>query len=334
MPDRPVRWTIVGCGRLADRRIAPAIRAAAHSKLHGFCSRDVSRAGEFAGRHEAPRAYATLDEVAADPEVTAVYLATPNHVHAAQAVRLLRGGKHVLTDKPMALSAAECDEMITAADSSGRTLGVMHQARFHPAHIHAVHLARQGKLGRLSIARVQLGIWYPPSDNWRLDPRQSGGGAAMDLAPHALDLLMQIGGPVKRVTAVTRNLRFDYPVEDFCHVQLEFAGGGIGLMELSYCVRTYGGRLEVYGSDGTFVADGTLQQAATYRTSVRLGDAPQPIEITEPGYADAFTAGVSDFANAIRDARPPVVTAADGRAVLRCIEALYESAHRLCAVDV
>ena len=326
MSDRSVRWVIIGCGRVADRRAAPAIRAASHALLHGFCSRDVTRAAEFAGRHEAPRAYASLDEVLADPDVAAVYLATPNHLHAEQAIRLLRGGRHVLTDKPMARTAAEAAEMVTAAEQSGRILGVVQPARFHPAHQHALRLMAGGRMGLLSIARAQLGIWYPPSDNWRLDPKRSGGGAAMDLAPHALDLLMQIGGPVARVSALSRRLRFEYEVEDFCHAQVEFAAGGIGLIETAYCVRTYGGRLEVYGSDGTFTSEGSFQAAQTCRTSVRLGDAPAPIETQEPGFADGFIAAINDFTAAVREGRQPLVTARDGLAVMHVIEAIYASA--------
>src|SRR5438128_10827069 len=104
----------------------------------------------------------------------------------------------------------------------------------------------------------------------------------MDLGPHALDLMLQIGGPVAKVSAWTGNLRFSYPVEDFCQARLEFARGGVALLETSYCASGYGGRLEVHGSKGTLTAEGSLQQSETYCTYLRLGDAAAPLETREP----------------------------------------------------
>src|SRR5207253_1295539 len=152
-----------------------------------FCSRDLIKAGTFAGRHDAPRAYASLDEVLYDDEVVAVYLATPNALHADQAVACLKGGRNVLTDKPIALSSIEARRIMQAAAGARRTVGVMHQQRFHPANIHAIRLMDEGTLGTLRSVRADIGIWYPPVESpddpdhrrlaWRLDPRMSGGGA-------------------------------------------------------------------------------------------------------------------------------------------------------------
>lgn len=326
MSDRLVGWAIVGCGRVADRRVAPAVRRADGAQLVGFCSRDLNRAAEFAGRHEAPRAFANLDEVLSDPAVTAVYVATPNRLHADQAVTCLEAGRHVLVEKPLALSAGQARRMVAAADKAGRTLGVVHQQRFHPANLHMIRCHDDGLLGKLSIVRSQIGIWYPPQPHWKFDPEMAGGGAAMDLGPHALDLMLELGGPVARVSAWTGHLRSNGPVEDFCSARIEFARGGVGLLDASYCVHAYGGRIEAYGSDGTFVADGSLQQAPVYRTSQRRAGDLAATEQQHDASTDTFAAIIEDFTDAVREHRPPTVTAADGVAVLEVIEAIYASA--------
>jgi len=321
-----VGWAIIGCGRVAERRVAPAIKRASGATLVGFCSRDLARAGAYAGRHEAPRAYATLDEVLQDDAVKAVYLCTPNVLHATQAEACLAAGRHVLVEKPLAVSSEDARRLAAAARRAGRVLGVVHQQRFHPANLHLIRLMDDQKLGKPLIVRMQIGIWYPPTDNWRFDPAMSGGGALMDLGPHAIDLMLQVGGPVAAVSSWTANLHFQGPVEDFCHARLEFVRGGVGLLEVSYCVRAYGGRIEVYGDAGTFIADGSLQQAQLFRSTLRLGESQTPAEVREDYYHDAFVDAIEDFTDAVREGREPTVRAADGQAVIEVIEAAYRSA--------
>lgn len=326
MTERKIGWAIIGCGRVVDRRVAPAIRRADGAELIGFCSRDLIRAGEFAGRHEARRAYGTIEEIFRDSDVEAVYIGTPNALHAAHAIACLEAGRNVLVEKPLALSAAEARRMSDTAQRAGRILSVMHQQRFHPANLHLLRLLDDGALGRPLIIRAQIGIWYPPNGNWRLDRAVSGGGATIDLAPHAVDIALEVGGPVARVSAVCANLNFKYGVEDFCQMRLEFARGAIGLIEMSYCTHAYGGRLEVYGSRGTFIADGSLQQAAFYRTALRHEGDNSATETVEDSYPHVFADAIEDFSDAIRDRRPPTVTIADAIDVMEIIDAAYESA--------
>ena len=323
---KPLGWAIVGCGRVADRRIAPALRKTPGAALIGFCSREAGRAAEFASRHGAARSYSSLEAMLSDREVDAVYLATPNHLHAPQAIACLQAGRHVLCDKPLARCASEGQQMCDAARRSGGALGLMHQGRFHPAHAEAIRAVRTGELGELTSIRAQIGIWYPPCENWRLDPGRSGGGAAMDLAPHALDLMLQIADPAVRISGWTGNLRFQYPVEDVCHARIEFAQGGIGLLEASYAVHAYGGRLEIYGSRGTWRIDGGFQAAPTCVVSRRTADANDWTEERFALSVDPFVLALDDFVSAMRAGRPPSVTAEDGVAELRLIEAIYRSA--------
>ena len=199
--DQTIGWGIVGCGRVADRRVAPVFSKLDGARLEAVCSRDMAKARTFASRHGDPRAYGDLDSLLRDDRVQAVYVATPNAFHAEQAIRCLHAGRHVLVDKPMAINFDQANEMVEAARASDRLLAVLHQQRFHPAHQHLLKLVREGKLGKINIVRIQIGFWYPPNGNWRLDPALSGGGAAMDLAPHAFDLALCLAGPIDSIAA-------------------------------------------------------------------------------------------------------------------------------------
>lgn len=301
-------------------------------RLIAFCSRELQKAGEFASRFGAQSAYDNVEVTLADPRVSAVYLAVPNAMHAELAIQCLRAGKHVLLDKPMALSASQSEAIVEAANQSGRILGLLHQQRFHPANQRLFAKIRDGSMGRIHLVRAQMGFWYALGDNWRLSRERSGGGAAMDLAPHALDILLQVAGPVRTVNARCFNLHIASDVEDFCTARLEFESGAVGQVDFSYCSHHYGGHLEVYGSEGTIIADGSLQQGERYRIWSRHRSEDMPVE--EGVTPSCFKLIVEDFANAVESGRTPTVSMHDGVRVMRVIDAIYESARQDRTVSV
>lgn len=319
-----IGWAILGCGRVADRRVAPVMAAAQDARLAAVCSRSASRARYFAERHAAARAYHSLDALLTDESVDVVYIATPHTLHADQAVRCLAAGKHVLVEKPMATDEAGARAMSEAARANKRLLGVMLQQRYHDANMHLIRLIDDGQLGRLNMIRIHIGMWYPPGDNWRYAPELSGGGAAMDLGPHAVDLMCELAGKAQRVTAHTNNLQFKAPVEDFCSARLEFESSAVGLLDVSYCFRDYGGRLEAYGSEAAYVANGSMQSAGLYQTWFRRGDKPGTMH--EDASNNCYAAAVEDFTDAVLNNGEPSIGPEEGLRAARIIEAIYESA--------
>ncbi|HVP12877.1 MAG TPA: Gfo/Idh/MocA family oxidoreductase [Phycisphaerae bacterium] len=328
-----VGWGVLGCGRVADRRFAPAFSKTSDAELVAFCSRDLSKARAYARRHHARRAHQSFDALLADPDVQVVYIATPNALHAAQAVRCVRAGKHVLVDKPMATCIRDALELVGAADETGRLVGVLQQQRFHPANMHLLRLRDDGTLGKLNVLRVQIGMWYPPNQSWRGTPALSGGGVVMDLAPHALDLMMEVGGEIVRVDAQIRALQFAGEVEDFACARLDLANGAIGLLELSYCQHQYGGRVEAYGSLASFAVEGSMQSAGKYYTWFRKGATPEPIQ-EHVSNTDCYLAAIEDFTDAVQHAGRPAIDMMDGLRVTRLIDAIYTSARTGRTVDV
>ncbi len=334
MPEpHVVGWGILGCGRVTERRIAPVFAHIPDTTLAAFCSRDKAKAELFRSRFGAGRAHGTFEDFLADDGISVVYLASPNDLHAAQAQACLAAGKHVLVDKPMATTSADAEAMAAAARQHGRILGVMHQQRFHPANMHLIRLRDDGVLGKLNLLRVQVAMWYPAIDNWRNNPAASGGGACMDLAPHTLDLMREVAGDIKRVSAQTGNLQFPLDVEDFCAARLEFASGAVGLVDLSYCCHHYGGRVEAFGSEGSFLVDGSMQTTGVYNTWLRRGDEVEPWQQSVCS-TDCYRDAIEDFTDAVRCGGEPAISMTDGIRVLRVIEAIYASAESGSPVDV
>jgi len=331
---QPVGWGIIGCGRVAEHRVAPAIRRTDGARIAAFCSRSPTRAAEFAGKFEAPGAYDSLESFLHDDRVHAVYVATPNDQHAQQVIACLRAGKHVLTDKPMALAVRDCEAMREQARQCGRVFGVCHQQRFHPAHADCFRLISSGALGRLTVLRAEMGFLFRPADAWRLRPEHAGGGPGMDLAPHAVDILLRAGGVVQRVLGNVANVRFDYPVEDFYQVRIDFQSGAVGIVEMTYCSHSYGGRLEVCGDEGSFLAEGSLMAADRYTSVLRSGPSRTAVEAKDGEHRDCFGAAIADFTAAIRDGREPTVTSMDGLRVMQVVLGGYESARTASTLRV
>ncbi len=331
---QPIGWGVIGCGRVAEHRVVPAIRRTSGARMAAFCSRNATRAADFARRFEAPGAYDSIDSFLNDDRVHAVYVATPNDQHADQVITCLKAGKHVLTDKPMALSISQCEDMRAAASRAGRILGVCHQQRFHPAHADCFRLIKAGALGRLTILRAEMGFLFRPADAWRLRPNHAGGGPGMDLAPHAVDILLKAAGPAKSVVGRVANVRFDFEVEDFFHAQIDFESGAVGLVEMTYCSHSYGGRLEICGDEGSFVADGSLMAAERYRSALMSGPSRTPSEAKEGEHRDCFGAAIEDFCGAISAGREPTVSSMDGLEVMRVVLGAYESAKSGVAVRI
>ena len=330
--DRRIGWAIVGCGRVAERRVAPVFSKVEDARLAAVCSRSIARARHFAERHGDPTPYDRLDDLLSDAAVDVVYIATPHALHASQAIACLEAGKHVLVDKPMATSASDARKMADAAGAAGRLLSVMQQQRYHAANMHLFRLRDEGQLGSLNIIRIHVGLWIGSPAAWRFSSDLAGGGVAMDLGPHAVDLLLELAGDARRVSAYVASLQFDAAVEDFCTVRIELACGAVGLLDLSYCSHDYGGRVEVYGSEGSFFADGSMKAVGPYRTQLRRGETAGPIE--EDTANDCFAEAVEDFTDAVQHDGEPSISAADGVRVMRVIDAIYESARTGRPVDL
>ncbi len=188
-------WGLVGAGRHADRFLAPGIGKSETSRLVAVFSRDKGRGDEFAAKHGSLSAYDSLDALLSDERVQAVFVCSPNHAHKEQVIGAAAAGKHVLCEKPLATSAADCVEMIEACRKAGVRLVVGFHLRHNPVHSALREIVKSGALGQLQVAEIQYmhvtggAEGGRGSASWRRDPKLAGGGSFLSTGTHALDLL-------------------------------------------------------------------------------------------------------------------------------------------------
>ena len=311
---------------------------------------DVAKVQEIAAQFGVPRAYDRLDELLDDPEVEAVYVASPAYRHREQVIAAAERGKHVLCEKPLAPTLADGEAMVAACQRAGVFLQEGYMMRFHGAHVTMRRLIDEGRLGQLVYLRAQLSCWYPPVPGaWRQDPKLGGGGALIDMATHLYDLLEYFAGPVRRVAARTGHLVHGYGVEDAATTLLEFASGAQGTVDCFFCIPDEASRtrLEVYGSQGAVLSEGTVGQsvggllegifglgAAAYDATQSKDMAPRFQTLAFP-QVNPYTAEFEYFADCILQGRPPETnTGEQGLHILRLVEAAYRSARTGRFVEV
>ena len=338
MPNR-IRWGVVGSGGIARRRTIPeGIVPAANAQLAGVYDSNPKANAEVAQAFGA-RAFESLEELLA-AEIDAVYIATPVVVHHEQVTRCVKAGKHVLCEKPLAMTVQEGQEVVALAQACKVQLGVGFMMRFHSQHQEALKVIQAGKLGRVVYGRAQLSCWYPPTEGaWRQDPSQGGGGSLMDMGVHCIDLLEMFFGPVASVSCHTGNLVQNYASEDSAVTTLVFENGALGTVDAFFCIPDDSSQnvLELYGSEGSILAKGTIGQGskgemAFYpRPETKGYDAQQArdkgrgIELNPPA-VNTYQAEIEEFSQAVLDGRGSKLSAGVELRNQRLLAACYESA--------
>jgi len=243
---------MIGCGDVAEVKAGPALQKADGSALVAVMRRDVDKARDFARRHGVARAYGGAAELIADPEVDAVYIATPPSSHCEIALEVARSGKPCLVEKPMAMTPAECSRMVDAFRAAGRPLWVAYYRRALPRTLLVRQLMVDGAIGRLTSVQVELLTPLASPErvrSWRFDPSVAGGGQFFDMGSHCIDIVDFLAGPISEVSAVALNTGGAYPVEDLVTASFRVGDGaaGVGLWNFNAhrsadCVRLTGTR--------------------------------------------------------------------------------------------
>ncbi len=334
-----IKWGVIGCGGIARRRTIPeGIVPASNGTLTAVYN-PTQFTNDAVAREFGARACRSVDELLT-ADVDAVYLASPPHVHREQALACAAAGKHVLCEKPLGVTVADAEVMMAACRQAKVRLGTAFMMRFHAQHQAALRLIREGALGQLVFGRAQLSCWYPPLPGaWRQDPALSGGGSLMDMGGHCIDLLEMFFGPVKSVSCFTNRTVHSYASEDSAVVNLRFASGALGAVDAFFCMPDAASqnRLELYGSLGSILAQGTISQGAQGEMTALLQqgaggyDAQQARDANggtriNPPTVNPYRAEIEEFSQAIIENREPSNSAAIGLQSQRVLAACYESA--------
>jgi len=226
-----IRWGIIGCGDVTEVKSGPALQKANGSALVAVTRRDRARAEDYARRHGVPRVHAHADDLLNDPEIDAVYIATPPSSHRDLALKTAAAGKACLVEKPMAMNHAECLEMIAAFDAARRPFWVAYYRRALPRFLKMRELVRSGAIGRLTSIHVKVNGPLAAGDasrSWRFDPATAGAGLFLDLASHCFDIIDFLAGPVTSATGFALNTGGAYAAEDVTAAAFQIRDSVVG----------------------------------------------------------------------------------------------------------
>jgi len=252
-----IRWGIIGCGDVTEVKSGPAFNKVQGSRLVAVMRRNAVKAADYARRHGVDRWYSDADRLINDPEVNAIYVATPPLQHEEYTIAALRAGKPVYVEKPMAISAAAAARMVQVARETGVKLSVAHYRRAQPLFLKIKSLIEEGAIG---IPRmVQLQCLQPHKDNliartedpWRYNPHISGGGLFYDLAPHQLDLMLYFFGAPQSVWGCSYNAAGLYPASDTTVGQALFPGPLAFAGSWCFTLPEKCDQCEIIGTEGT-----------------------------------------------------------------------------------
>jgi predicted dehydrogenase len=249
-----VRWGIIGVGNVTEGKSGPGFQRAERSELVAVMRRNGELAADYARRHNVPRWYDDADSLINDPEVDAVYVATPPDSHRDYAVRVAEAGKPVYVEKPMARTALECEDMISACENAGIGLFVAYYRRAMPRFVAVKEIVDAGRIGQLrsvSVRNERPGhLDQTGHGQWRVDPEISGGGHFVDLGSHILDLLDWLLGPVTQAAGVATNRGARYRAEDLVTGVFSFRSGVAGVGVWNYDSFQHKDEIEIVGTAG------------------------------------------------------------------------------------
>jgi 1,5-anhydro-D-fructose reductase (1,5-anhydro-D-mannitol-forming) len=326
-------WGIVGTGGIAGNAMAPAIGALGpEGFLAAAVSRDRGRADAFAAKHGARRAYTDYAEMLGDREVDVVYIATPNALHAEQALAAARAGKHVLCDKPLAVTVADARRVVDAFAAARLRLGTNFQTRHHTAFVEAKRALDAGAIGDVILVQLEASAGAAPLRGWRTDPTLAGVGATNNIAVHPYDLLRYLlGSEVREVTAMT-DVGRKADLEVMVLALLRFQNGTLAYVNANQKVPHHQPDIAIYGTQGRIVGiDCTrpLRDGGELRVRTEAGE-----QVTRHTSKDAFVRIVAAFNDAVRLGREPDPSGLDGLRSTQLTEAVIRSAREGRLVEV
>lgn len=222
--EKHVRWGILGCGDVTEKKSGPALQKADRSELCCVMRRDPEKAADYAKRHGVADWTVDADALIQNPDLTAIYIATPPHTHADYAIRAMRAGKDVLVEKPMALNPEECRTMEAAAKETGRKLCVAYYRRALPRFEKLKQIAKDGTIGALRMIEVRqlMRAEDGPAIHWKIDPAINGGGLFVDMQSHTLDWLTYLFGSPTSAAGIKKTQGQHTKAEDLVTFMLDY----------------------------------------------------------------------------------------------------------------
>ena len=320
-----MHWALVGASTIAAEYMVDAFRAQARGQVAWVVSGSADRATGFAGRFGIPHATAVLDEALSDPAVDAVYISSTNEKHLPQALAAIARGKHVLCEKPLAMSVEDAASMVRAAEAAGVTFATNHHLRCAGSHRAIRDLIASGRVGRVLSLRVHHAVHLPPHlQGWRINDPGAGGGVIPDITVHDADTVrFYLGEDPAGVVAQMAASGMGLNVEDSCMSVWTMPSGAQVFAHESFTHRFAGSGIEVHGTEGSIFARGVMTQRPVGEIDLvtEAGREAVPFE----GH-DLYAEGVRLFAGAVEGKGHPAADGKDGVKSLAVALAVREAA--------
>ncbi len=253
-----IKWGMIGCGDVTEKKSGPSLNKVSNSRLVAVMARTASKVKDYAHRHDVPKWTTDAADLLHDPDINAVYIATPPNTHKEYTLRAAQAGKPVYVEKPMARTFSECTTMIAACRKAGVPLFVAYYRRCLPNFLKVKELIDSGAIGKLRFVAIQLlqplrkKDFHQKKLPWRVLPGIAGGGYFVDLASHQFDFLNFVLGPICSATGKKKNQAHLYPAEDIVSAVFEFNSGvyGTGIWCFTTAEVSRKDEIKFVGSDG------------------------------------------------------------------------------------
>jgi predicted dehydrogenase len=329
--EQVIRWGIIGAGNVAEFKSGPALMGAPGSTLVAVMRRDADKARGFALRLGVPRWYSDIDALLADPEVDAVYIASPHYLHLAHVTRAARAGKAILCEKPVGVSTAEAQAVVDVCRAASAPLNVAYYRRYWPVVQEVRRLLADGAIGEVVQARVQLVDQYlpDPQRTWLTEPEQAGGGALANAGSHWIDLVRYLLGDIVEVTAACSGHYGGFKTEDTIGVQMRTATQALVSLNVTLCSPAAVNDFDIAGTGGRLFA-GPLSDG---RLMVQRG-AGEPEMLHRPRAGAAHMELVTEVVRGLSAGEPSPVPGEEAVAVWQVMAAAYRACHDRCHVRV
>ncbi len=316
-----LKWGLSGCGDISRKRVAPALRDLENCDFVAVNRARYELAEAFAKEYGARKWYRDFDEIIADDEIDAVYIATPVSLHCGQAVAAAEAGKHVLCEKPMAMDIDECDKMIAAARANGVRFGVAYYRHFYPVVDRVKAILESGEIGGAVFAQINAFEYFNPQPGqdryWFMQKDMAGGGPMFDFGSHRIEVLLNVFGAVKDVHGSIDNLRFDREVEDSGSALFRFESNVNAVLNVTHAAFEPQDTFDIFADVGSIHIENL--NAGTLRIVTRDGSRVEKC----PPHANIHQPLIDEFADAVLVGRDPAVDGAIGREVNRIEELIY-----------
>ena len=324
---RSVRWGVLSTANIAVQKVIPGMRRAANVEVLGIASRDASHARTVADELSIPRAYGAYEDLLADPDIDAVYIPLPNHLHARWTIEAARNGKHVLCEKPLAMTAADARTMVDACRDARVLLMEAFMYRLHPSWVAVRDLVGSGRIGRLRAVDSWFSYFNDDPDNIR-NIRAAGGGALFDIGCYSVNLSRMLFG---REPDAVNSIVVRDPASGVDVLTSGLLSFGEDVATFTCSTRTEPDQhVDIYGDRGRISVEIPFNIPPDRPTRISLiagGDPPVDpgTEVIEFGVKDAYGAELEQLSAAILDGRPVPTPPEDAVANLEVIEALFAS---------